>query len=459
MRTSNRLLERCTPALLVLASIVAVGTGGASCSSDDDVLGGQEMDASASEDVTPAIDSSADADAGAPRSPLRDAATSDAAPEPVVCASSPCAVSLVTTGTDTFCVLLEDKTVVCWGANNRSMDLGRGPTMRDDSADPARVVGLTDIRYLDRGCAIDGSGATWCWGTGPYLRSTTSAFTTEPLPVKLPIPPATRVSIGFYRHSTAEHSYAVGCATVEAGLICWGTNGMGHLGPRVLGVSSTAPHEARPIALPPGAPIQSIILGQAAFAVRSDGTVLSWGQNPPLARISSLFPDPYPRPMMLNGVTRLEAFHENACAVAQGIAHCWGGNPNGIYIDDMIQPMKFAIPKAIATPEPVVDIATHSWLGNTRVLLHGCAVGVSGALYCWGDNQYGQVGDGTREYAMQPVKIGLPGPVSHVKTTKFSTCALLTTGKVHCWGDNRYGQLGNGEILIGSAVPQEVLLP
>jgi len=374
-------------------------------------------------------------------------------------------VSLVTTGTDTFCVLLEDATVACWGANGRgllrTMDLGRGPNMVDDSPIPERVVGLTDIRYLERGCAIDGSGATWCWGTGPYLQSTTNASTTEPVPVKLPIPPATSVSIGFLERAEAAEKYAVGCAVVQAKVICWGTNGMGHLGPRELGGSSTAPEEPRPIALPPGAPIQSIVVGQSAFAARSDGTVLSWGQNPPLARISSLFPDPYPRPMMLSGISRLDAFHENACAVAQGIAYCWGGNPNARYLYDGVEdPMKFAIPRAIATPEPVVDIATASRLGNgTQSLQRGCAVGVSGALYCWGDNQYGQVGDGSYDYALEPVKVGLPDRVSRVKTTWSSTCALLTTGKVFCWGDNGSGQLGNGDIDTVSTVPQEVLLP
>ncbi len=462
MRTSNRLRERCTSALLAVASIAATMAAGASCTNDDDVVLGQETDASANEDASDGsanAETDADADADAPRSPIRDAATSDAAPEPVVCASSPCAVSLVATRDDTFCVLLEDKTVACWGANGvsttRTLDLGRGPTMTEDSAVPERVEGLTNIRYLDRGCAVDGAGDTWCWGTGPYLRSTTKAFTTEGLPVKLPIPPATRVSIGFYRLGVAKDQYAVGCATVDSGLICWGTNGMGHLGPQPLEGSTTVPHDPRPITVPPGAPIQSLAVGRAAFALRTDGTALSWGENPPLARVSSLFPDPYPRPTVLDGVSRLDVFHENACAVAHGIAYCWGSNPNG----NGVEPLKFVLPRAVAMPEPVVDIATHSNVVNPKIQQRGCAVGLSGALYCWGDNQYGQVGDGTREFAMQPVKIDLPARVSQVKTTKLSTCALLTTGKVHCWGDNRYGQLGNGDILVSSTVPQEVLLP
>lgn len=469
MRTSNRpirRIERATLTLLVLGSFLASAAGVVACSSDEtNPSTNDRSDASNDGSVVDAIASeSGEADAGEAGSSLHDAATSDAAPEPVACASSPCAVSLVTTGTETFCVLLEDETVACWGANGqglrRTLDLGRGSDS-SDSAVAARVVGLTDIRHLDRGCAVDAAGAVWCWGTGPHLQSTTTAYTTEALPVQLPLPPAKSVSIGFLRSGTTDQRYAVGCATVDDGLLCWGTNGMDHLGPRALEASTTDPHDPVAIALPPGAPIQSVVVGQAAFAVRSDGSALSWGQNPPLGRISSLFPDPNPMPIMLNGVTRLDAFHENACAVAQGVVYCWGGNPYGANLYGWDDPMKFAIPKAIATPEPVVDVATSACLGSGATCMQrGCAVGVSGALYCWGNNDNGQVGDGTHDYALQPVKVtGLPGKVSSVKTTVTATCALLTTGQVHCWGDNQYGQLGNGAIQTPSAVPQEVTLP
>ena len=87
-------------------------------------------------------------------------------------------------------------------------------------------------------------------------------------------------------------------------------------------------------------------------------------------------------------------------------------------------------------------------------------VGASGSLYCWGDNRAGQVGDGTRDYALAPIKIeGLPGPVAQVRTTPQATCALLTSGRVFCWGDDSFGQLGGGRLRFPSLVPQEVVLP
>jgi len=467
VRTGNRLLERGATAAFVLAALAATVLGASSCSSDDQILGEDLSDAAATDDAAPVADAGPGTDAdAAPSAPVRDAATSDAAPSPVVCTTPPCATALVTTVASTpiaggFCALLQDKTVACWG-ENREAQLGRGAAAgTTDSAVPQRVEGLTGIEYLGRGCAVDGAGDSWCWGTGPFLRSTDAASTTEASPVKLPIPAATMVSVTRHQDiSFPEQSYAVGCAVVDSGVICWGTNNMGHSALPEVGAAMTKTYEPRTLPVPSGAPIKELSVGWAAFAVRADGTALSWGANPPLGRVSSLFPDPYPRPASLPAVTIVDAFHENACAVSQGIAYCWGGNVHGTFNYGVDEPMKFAVPAVVPTPEPVVDIATHSSVGNTTIPQRACAVGVSGAVYCWGNNASGQVGDGTREYALAPVKVaGLPAPASRVKVNARSTCALLTNGKIHCWGDNAYGQLGNGRLRQPSLVPQEVVLP
>lgn len=459
MRISNRLLERRLSTAFVLASLAAVGAAAASCSSDGDAGQGPETSDAAIGDARASDSPVGDADAGTPKQPLRDAETSDAAPRPVVCASPPCATTLATTVGRTstasgFCALLQDKTVACWG-QNLDGQLGRGPDAGStDSAWPRRVEGLSDIAYLEHGCAIDASGSTWCWGTGAFLRSTTVAFTKETIPVKLAIPPATKIAVGRYANDLA-----VGCAVVASGVICWGTNGSGQVGVPEAGVSATAALAPREIPMPPGAPIESLSVGYASIVLRADGTALSWGASPPLGRVSSLFPDPYPRPIALAGLSSVDVFNENACAVAQGIAYCWGSKegsaPTGNH-DDLAR----ALPWPVGTPEPVVDIATNTSLGNLSLSMRWCAVGVSGAVYCWGNNTDGQAGDGTHDYAFEPVKVaGLPAPAARVKVTGRSTCALLTTGKVYCWGDNVNGQLGNGAIDEPSSVPLEVVLP
>ena len=92
---------------------------------------------------------------------------------------------------------------------------------------------------------------------------------------------------------------------------------------------------------------------------------------------------------------------------------------------------------------------------------HTCAV-EDGSLRCWGDNRYGQLGDGTRHYALRPTAVdGLQNKVASVSVGARHSCALLMDGSVRCWGDNSYGQLGveliGGVPVKSSVIPLPVL--
>ena len=292
MRFIRRLLDR-RPSVVVLAVCSLCAAAGASCSSSEEdgpLLPSDSLDAGAGPETSePAVDAEVDGP------PLRDAAAFDGGSRPVVCTSQPCAKSLVTTlptmvlsGPSTiapaegFCALLDDGTVACWGANNDGQ-LGRGDDAGiTESAIPARVVGLSNIVELAHNCARSASGDVWCWGLGVYVRGDAGAYASEPAPVRVPIPPAKRIGLG----------RLVGCAATDDGLLCWGQNAFLQIDPIPRG--GLLP--PTPVDLPPGAPIRDVVVGDATFVIREDGSTWSWGRSPPLGRVSSLDPDPHPAP-------------------------------------------------------------------------------------------------------------------------------------------------------------------
>ncbi|MDH5643083.1 MAG: hypothetical protein OEY63_02695, partial [Gemmatimonadota bacterium] len=87
-----------------------------------------------------------------------------------------------------------------------------------------------------------------------------------------------------------------------------------------------------------------------------------------------------------------------------------------------------------------------------------CGVSLDRVAYCWGNNQYGQLGNGV---AGDPV--ASPRPVSgsysfrKVEAGPQHACGLTVSGQVLCWGSNDRGQLGNGQVGVNMYVPTPVL--
>ncbi|MCA9705432.1 MAG: T9SS type A sorting domain-containing protein, partial [Myxococcales bacterium] len=86
---------------------------------------------------------------------------------------------------------------------------------------------------------------------------------------------------------------------------------------------------------------------------------------------------------------------------------------------------------------------------------HGCTVDGEGRLACWGCNDRGQLGDGTREDRATPVAVQGLGPVARVALGTRSTCAIDDDEQVWCWGANDHGQCGSAgeDVLQPTRVP------
>lgn len=75
---------------------------------------------------------------------------------------------------------------------------------------------------------------------------------------------------------------------------------------------------------------------------------------------------------------------------------------------------------------------------------YSCALLSGGTVKCWGENDNGQLGDGTRRHSLKAVRVKGVRGVTAISAAGGHTCAVLSDKTAKCWGYNMYGQLGNG---------------
>lgn len=141
----------------------------------------------------------------------------------------------------------------------------------------------------------------------------------------------------------------------------------------------------------------------------------------------------------IKNVKQIAAGNEHACATTDnGDGYCRGSNSHGQLGSDTPE-NNSAVPVKIDGLDQEIS-SIHA--GSS----HTCAMLNNGSLSCWGNNESGQLGDGTTESTKTPVKVeGLDGDVASVSGSADATCAALDSGFVECWGSNKYGQLGIGK--------------
>ncbi len=138
--------------------------------------------------------------------------------------------------------------------------------------------------------------------------------------------------------------------------------------------------------------------------------------------------------------------HHSCAIVEGGQVRCWGNNDSG-QLGDGTQTQRL-------TPVAVLESAGGPPLAGAQALAlgayHSCALLAEGKARCWGNNAQGQLGDGTQTQRLTPVAVlesaGGP-PLAGAQALALGTyhsCALLAEGKARCWGYNAQGQLGDG---------------
>ena len=125
------------------------------------------------------------------------------------------------------------------------------------------------------------------------------------------------------------------------------------------------------------------------------------------------------------------------CALTRaGAVRCWGDNSRGQLGDGTTTDR--------STPGEVVGLGS-GVRSITAGGSHACALTVAGAVRCWGNNDHGQLGDGTTTDRPAPVEVaGLGSGVRSLAAGYGSTCVVDGNRAAKCWGDNHDGQLGDG---------------
>ena len=255
-------------------------------------------------------------------------------------------------GAEHTCGLTRSGAAYCWGHNNFQA-LGDGTATDGTSADrsaPVAVTGGLTFTTLSAGglytCALTTAGAAYCWGFNLYGEVGDGTTTGRWAPV------AVSGGLSFASLSTG---YDHACAVTSAGVAyCWGVNGVGELGIGTIadGYLTTPVVAARGL----------------AFAAFSAG-----GQH--------------------------------SCGITSaGTAYCWGQNADGELGDgNMAGPESCGSVPCSMTPAAVAGRLVFGTVSAGD--RHSCGLSAAGTVYCWGSNQYAQLGNGTKVTSDVPVLV------------------------------------------------------
>jgi alpha-tubulin suppressor-like RCC1 family protein len=298
----------------------------------------------------------------------------------------------VATGDYHTCAVIKGGTVQCWGWNYRGQ-LGNGLSgMGVFSTVPISVSQLSNVSSVVAGeshtCALLSDSTVNCWGRNDSHQLATGDVTQRATPVSVLTGSSTPTALTNVTMLAATQNHT--CAIQSTGsLYCWGYDAWGQLGN---GVSDS---------------------NGPTVAVRA-GSILA---------------------------VSVGAGNNHSCAVLTAGSpynvQCWGSGSGG-ELGDGNTTYDSLTPVNAKTSAKAATIA----LGYG----HSCAVLVDGTVQCWGDNSGGQLGSGST--SDQPSAV--PGTVKGLSQVvglscgDIHTCAVVSGGKVYCWGSNDFGQLGYG---------------
>lgn len=378
-------------------------------------------------------------------------------------------------GNSNTCGVTADGVAYCWGddfdgalgnGGNPVDDCGGDPcSLQPEPVDVSPVAGEKAFQHIVCGlrqcCGLTAQGVAYCWGdddfsgqlgNGSILGDSDAPSPVDTVPITGELA-SVRVTVG----------EAYGCILTGEGVAyCWGHNILGQLGDSGTFTSSESPVSVDQVPVNSEKSYKWIASGsRMTCAIDQEGKAYCWGRDTDHELGDGDLPHEEcgyqcslsAAEVDTSSISGEKAFVQVAggayhvCGLtAQGVAYCWG-------LDDYGQLGDGGIPTN--SPSPVAVDTTPIAGEKTFVQVvgggyHTCGLTSEGVAYCWGEDTYGQMGDGFGDDTSQsPLPVNTT-PITGEKTFiqliagHSHACGLTADGVAYCWGNGINGELGDG---------------
>lgn len=364
----------------------------------------------------------------------------------------------INAGASNTCALLASSQARCWGFNEDGElgDGTTKERLRPRVVVSSSGSGpLTGIRSVAVGgvhsCFVLKTDRAKCTGLNAFGSLGDGTTTPRSRPVTVRDAAGTSALRGIVSIAAG---YVHTCAVLRSGKArCWGTNTSGQLGDR----STNERHLPVLVRRSDGSALTGIVSMAAGTdhtcALLRSGKVACWGAKAYLGD-GSLDDRPFARSVLdrtgnepLSGVTAIEAGESSTCArLSSGRLVCWGVNSSGQLGDGTTDPRAFPVRVRTPSGSGILGGVAQVSVGGSSA----CARTTARRVLCWGSDGDGQLGDGTPgghralPRAVRTASGATLTGVAQVSVGVGFTCARLTSGRARCWGDNDFGYLGDG---------------
>lgn len=318
-----------------------------------------------------------------------------------------------------------------------------GSDPRPDDPPAAEIDYSSDVVISSNHvCAIE-DAQLYCWGANESGQLGTGNTAVRRQPQRVGLTDVTAVSAGSYQYSARPSETSIKsntCAVADDKAYCWGANTSGQLG---IGDDSTSDSTRPGDPIPGLSEVTDIGTSLGSVCAVAAAKLYCWGYNyfGQLGLGTPVNSEDHNRasPERVDGldeVTGVAMQGGTVCAIAVGSLSCWGNNQVGQVGDGTVNPT--STPAAVPDLHDVTDVDVGVSDNGTTT----CAI-AAGAVYCWGLD----TGDsGTTTFSRTPRKVsGLPGDAEfRAITVSNSAACVVADGDVYCWGNNSNGQLGTG---------------